>query len=49
MTMPEVTTRFASIGLEPAADTTPETLGERIRQDRIKYTRVVKITGATAD
>ena len=47
--MPEVVARFAAIGLEPAADTTPDTLAERIRQDRVKYTRVVKISGATAN
>lgn len=47
--MPEVVARFATVGLEPAADTTPDGLAERIRQDRLKYARVVKISGATAD
>ncbi len=46
--IPEVVARFAAIGLEPPTDTTPEALAETIRQDRIKYTRVVKISGVTA-
>ena len=47
--MPEVVARFATIGLEPAADTTPAGLAERIREDQLKYARVVKFIGATAD
>ena len=47
--MPEVVARFATIGLEPAADTTPAGLAERIREDQRKYARVVKSIGATAD
>lgn len=47
--MPEVVARFAAIGLEPATDTTPEALMERTRQNLIKYARVVKISGASAE
>lgn len=47
--MPEVVARFATVGLEPAADTTPDGLAERIRQNQLKYSRVVKISRATAD
>ncbi len=47
--MPEVVARFASVGLEPVPDTSPGALAERIRLDQIKYTRVVKISGASAD
>ncbi len=47
--MPEVAARFASVGLELVPDTSPGALAERIRLDQIKYTRVVKISGASAD
>jgi tripartite-type tricarboxylate transporter receptor subunit TctC len=47
--MPEVVARFAAVGLEPAGDTTPDGLAERIRQNQLKYARVVKISRATAD
>ena len=36
-------------GLEPITDNTPERLAERIRIDRAKYARVVKMSGATAE
>lgn len=47
--MPEVVARFASVGLEPSTDTSPESLAERNRQNYVKYVRIVKLSGATAD
>jgi tripartite-type tricarboxylate transporter receptor subunit TctC len=47
--MPEVVSRFATVGLEPIRDNSPAKLAERMREDRVKYTRVVKISGATAE
>ena len=47
--MPEVVARFATVGLEPAADTTPDGLAETIRQNQHKYAREVNKSSATAD
>jgi tripartite-type tricarboxylate transporter receptor subunit TctC len=45
--LPEVVSRFATVGMESSPDISPEYLANRIRQDRIKYTRIVKTSGAT--
>ncbi|MSQ71603.1 MAG: tripartite tricarboxylate transporter substrate binding protein [Betaproteobacteria bacterium] len=47
--MPEVVSRFATVGLEPIRDNSPAKLAERMREDRIKYARVVRLSGATAE
>ncbi|MFM9969268.1 MAG: Bug family tripartite tricarboxylate transporter substrate binding protein [Burkholderiales bacterium] len=39
---PEVLARYATVGLEASPNLTPEYLSNRIRHDRIKYTRIVK-------
>jgi tripartite-type tricarboxylate transporter receptor subunit TctC len=46
--VPEVVSRFATVGMEPSPNISPEYLAGRIRGDRIKYTRIVKTSGATA-
>jgi len=45
---PEVVARFATVGMEPSPDVSPAFLSERIRRDRVKYLRIVKSSGATA-
>jgi tripartite-type tricarboxylate transporter receptor subunit TctC len=45
---PEVISRFATVGMESSPDISPEYLAKRIRSDRVKYTRIVKASGATA-
>jgi tripartite-type tricarboxylate transporter receptor subunit TctC len=47
--MPEVAARFIGFGLEPITDTSPKALAERIRVDREKYGRIVKVAGITAE
>lgn len=46
---PEVVAGFAKAGLEPAADTSPEHLAERIRSDRRRYERLVRQAGISAE
>ena len=45
--MPDTVSRFATIGLEPAASSSPERMEELIRADKPKFARIVKISGAT--
>ena len=47
--LPEVVSRFATVGLEPIRDNSPARQAERMREDRIKYTRVAKLSGASAE
>ena len=47
--LPETVSRFATIGLEPAASSTPERMDELIRADKVKFARIVKISGATPE
>ena len=41
--------RFATVGLEPLSNNTPEALREQMTQDLVKYTRVVKASGITTE
>lgn len=45
---PEVVSRFASIGIELVPDNSPARHAQRMREDRAKYTRVAKASGAVA-
>jgi tripartite-type tricarboxylate transporter receptor subunit TctC len=47
--LPDTVTRFAAIGLEPASNSSPEHLAETIRNEKPKYARIVKISGAKLD
>jgi tripartite-type tricarboxylate transporter receptor subunit TctC len=47
--LPDTVTRFAAIGLEPAANSSPEFLTETIRNEKPKYARIVRISGAKLD
>jgi tripartite-type tricarboxylate transporter receptor subunit TctC len=46
---PDVIARFATVGLEPVPDTSPEALRTQMTQDLIKYKRVVAVSGVTAE
>lgn len=47
--MPEVVSRFIAVGLEPLHDNSPAKMAERMREDRTKYARVAKVSGAVAE
>jgi hypothetical protein len=47
--LPDVIARFATVGLEPVADTSPEALRTQMTQDLIKYKRVVAVSRITAE
>ena len=47
--LPDTVSRFATIGLEPAASSTPERMDELIRADKVKFARIVKVSGATPE
>jgi tripartite-type tricarboxylate transporter receptor subunit TctC len=47
--VPEVATRFTSVGLEPVADARPEAAMEQMRKDFARYTRIVKTAGIKAE
>lgn len=46
---PEVINRFAVIGLEPASNSSPERMAEIIREEKPKYARIVKFSGASVE
>ncbi len=46
---PDTLTRFASLGLEPAVNSSPERMIETICEEKPKYARIVKLSGATLD
>ncbi len=46
---PDTVNRFATIGLEPVGNSSPERMAEFIREDKPKYARIVKVSGATAE
>ena len=47
--LPDTVSRFATIGLEPAPSSSPERMEELIRADKLKFARIVKISGATPE
>lgn len=46
---PDTVSRFALIGLEPESNSSPARMAETIREEKPKYARIVKISGATLD
>jgi tripartite-type tricarboxylate transporter receptor subunit TctC len=40
--LPEVISRYATVGMEPSPDISPAFLAARIKSDRVKYARIVK-------
>ncbi len=49
LTMPDTVTRFAAIGIAPAANSSPERLAETIREGKLKYAHIVKNAGISLD
>ncbi len=49
VTTPDTVTRFASLGLEPAVNSSPERMTERIRETKPIYARIAKRSGISLD